>query len=386
MSIKETFLYRKLATLAHSRDKLNENSEECARSAPARVASMSSAWEMITETDLPQRRPKDRTSASSDISWQEYSYEDDSDPDLAQQVQVMREVLRESQGFGSMSKHLLLNYLDGLEHLAGILKRAESCSRGSLSEEHRDRLDEYRECLCNNMTLNDDMYSRLIQKKVIGVDLAEELKSVGTRRRQCATLLDVLKILGEKAFSGFCAVLRESGQGFLVDTLGSDIAYDEDPCLDTTTMDCPSFERHVSERAERVVLPVSCYPKSSPAIMMDISVNEGGHPLLDAHGRPQSRMNDTFTMALIKNRVRLCRELFAEMIFDWLLEDEVITTDITEALFLLGTRQRMNQVLMNILPFFGDRAFLSLVSALKKTGQGHLASLLEDYVDQHSPW
>lgn len=326
-----------------------------------------------------------RNSDSGVGSWQEYnlSIEDEEyDADLAQQMLSMRQALKESLTFSPLAKQMLVNHLDGFEHLAAILKKAESRSNGYLSEENRDRLDRYRECLCNNMTLDDDVYGQLVEERVLSKDLVEELRLVGTRRRQCATLLDLLKLLGERAFSGFCAALHTTGQGFLVDTLKSNIAYDENARLETTAQDCPSLDRHLSEQTEHIVLPISCFPKSSLAIMVDITVAEGGRPLLDEQGRPQSRMNQAYTMALIKNRVRLCRELFAELIFDSLLEDEILTSDVTEALFLVGTRHRINQVLLYILPFYGDAAYESFVAALKKTGQDHLATLLDTSVTE----
>jgi hypothetical protein len=322
-----------------------------------------------------------RNSESSYCSWQEYSTgEEDYDSEVAAQVQSVRKTIEESLSFGPLSKQLLLNQLDGLERLASTLKKAEQASRSRLSLDNIERLDRHRENLCHNLTMDEAFYTQLIQKRVITDELAEEILSVGTKRRQVATLLDLIKLLGEKAFAGFCGALEDSGQGYLVETITKDM---DMTAHDPASHQCPSFDRHVSVKTEDVVLPVACFPKSSHSIMMDISVHEGGTPLLDAAGRPQSRMCPAYTMALVKNRVRLCRELFAEMIFDFLLEDEVLTTDVTEALFLLGTRHRMNQVLMNILPFYGDAAFESLVCALKRTGQDHLAFLLESFVTEY---
>ena len=199
---------------------------------------------------------------------------------------------------------------------------------------------------------------------------------MGTRGRQCGTLLDLLKLLGEKAFTGFCGALTDTGQGFVVDTLKSDGSGQ------LSQVHYPSLDRHLSVRTEHMILPISCYPRSGHSILMDISVPEG-EPLFDESGKPQSRMSEVHTMALIKNRVRLCRELFAEIIFDSLLEDEILSPDVTESLFLVGTRHRMNQVLLYILPFYGDNAFDSFVRALKRTGQSALAVLLEEYVLQN---
>ncbi|ELU06538.1 hypothetical protein CAPTEDRAFT_185813 [Capitella teleta] len=380
-SFKGSFLFRTLMG--------NTNSPKFRRrSEPPGNKSDTSTWEMIDREDVPPVRiqpPSHRNSESSFSSWQEYSAGDDEDydTDVAIKVQEVRKSVEQSLTFGPLSKQLLLNQLNGVERLACVLKKAEQSSKSRLSINNQERLDRNRESLCLNMTMDDNFYKHLQAKKVISADLAEEIRSVGTKRRQVATLLDLVKLLGEKAFCGFCSALEASGQGFLVDTIN---LMDMDrETQDSMSRSCPSFDRLLSEKTEHVVLPVACFPLSSHSIMMDVSVREGGTPLLDEHGKPQSRMCSVYTMALIKNRVRLCRELFAEMIFDFLLEDEILTTDVTEALFLLGTRHRMNQVLMNILPFYGDAAFESFVSALKRTGQDHLALLLENFVISNHP-
>lgn len=81
----------------------------------------------------------------------------------------------------------------------------------------------------------------------------------------------------------------------------------------------------------------------------DYKLSRGTNPESE-HG-----MSDLHTERLLRKRVYLCDEMTARDLFDYLIEDGVLSVDAVDEIKLEGTRRGMCQALVSRLPRCGDK-------------------------------
>lgn len=91
-------------------------------------------------------------------------------------------------------------------------------------------------------------------------------------------------------------------------------------------------------------------------------------------------MKECHKAALTKMRVALARDLEPDELLEHLLADEVLTPIMKEKIESNNRRFKQNTALLDLLPSRGPYAFHNFCSALRKTGQQHLAQQLEALV------
>ncbi|XP_068113980.1 caspase-2 [Hyperolius riggenbachi] len=84
--------------------------------------------------------------------------------------------------------------------------------------------------------------------------------------------------------------------------------------------------------------------------------------------------------ALTKLRVTLLQEMVPEELIEHLLAENVLTPFMKEHIETKGVTFRRNTALLDLLPRRGPHAFSAFCTALRKTGQEHLAELLDEQV------
>ena len=77
-------------------------------------------------------------------------------------------------------------------------------------------------------------------------------------------------------------------------------------------------------------------------------------------------------------RVYICDELIPGPIFLYLIQDNILDDDLVEDIKQEGTRRKMSEKLLTILPLRGPRAYSSFIEALKKE-QKYIAEKIELY-------
>ncbi|XP_078511975.1 caspase-2 isoform X2 [Lissotriton helveticus] len=89
-------------------------------------------------------------------------------------------------------------------------------------------------------------------------------------------------------------------------------------------------------------------------------------------------MQDAHQQALKKNRVSLAKQLELDELLELLVEEDVITMVMREAIEAKSGSFKQNIELLNLLPKRGPRAFEVFCEALHETKQGHLKQLLQN--------
>lgn len=92
-----------------------------------------------------------------------------------------------------------------------------------------------------------------------------------------------------------------------------------------------------------------------------------------------SAMSVIHRAALIRCRVYICRDLIIDKIFDHLIQESILDSDMVDEIKqkTLGVRNKMCSELLDVLPLRGNNAFRVFCDALRESSQGHVASILE---------
>ncbi|XP_069098758.1 caspase-2 [Pleurodeles waltl] len=91
-------------------------------------------------------------------------------------------------------------------------------------------------------------------------------------------------------------------------------------------------------------------------------------------------MQEAHQQALKKNRVCLAKQLELAELLELLVEEDVITMVMREAIEAKSGSFKQNIELLNLLPKRGPRAFEAFCEALHETKQGHLEKLLQNAI------
>ena len=150
------------------------------------------------------------------------------------------------------------------------------------------------------------------------------------------------------------------------ETLMSSVSVDEQ--LKFLTRAVQTERQFPQTLKDDVITQISC-------IRHDIALQTGGR------FGSGLRMRDEHRRKLIALRAYLCEEVTPRDLMSHLVADGVLTDDMVEELLQERTRRRTCEALLALLPLRGDRAYHSLVAALRAEGMTHVAQSIEEYDD-----